>query len=134
MTILIADDDPTSREVLAALCRKSGEHQVALAENGEQAWALLDDPKRWFDVVFLDVSMPKVSGLDLLERLHGSQLHRSLEVVMCTAANDRATITQAIGFGARHYLVKPCTEPMVNAKLQLIQQKRDGGQAPRKTG
>jgi CheY-like chemotaxis protein len=124
MHILIAEDDAPSREILARICRKSGEHQVALAVDGQAAWALLDDPKRWFDVVFLDVQMPEWGGLDVLRRMRESTLHRSVEIIMCTASNDRATITAAIGLGAKHYIVKPCTEAGVTEKLKLIDQKR----------
>jgi len=124
MHILIAEDDAPSREILASICRKSGEHQVALAEDGRVAWNLLDDPKRWFDVVFLDVQMPEWGGLEVLQRLRQSTVYRSVEVIMCTASNDRATITKAVDLGARHYIVKPCSEAVVTAKLKLIEQKR----------
>jgi two-component system, chemotaxis family, chemotaxis protein CheY len=124
MHILIAEDDSTSREILAKICRKSGEHHVALAEDGQVAWALLDDPKRWFDVVFLDVQMPELGGLDVLQRLRQSSVYRSVEVVMCTASNDRATITKAMQLGVRHYIVKPCSEAAVTEKLKVIDEKR----------
>ena len=124
MNILIAEDDAPSREILASICRKAGEHQVTLAEDGRAVWALLDDPKRWFDVVFLDVQMPEWGGMEVLKRLRESKLHWSVEVVMCTASNDRATITNAIGLGARHYIVKPCTEAVVTEKLKQIDEKR----------
>jgi len=121
MHILIADDDVSSRQLLEGLCKQSSVHQVVTVENGKEAWALLDDPNRWFDVVFLDVSMPHWSGLEVLKRLHGSTLHRSLQVVMCTASNDRDTITQAIALGAKHYIIKPCTAQTVGAKLKQIE-------------
>ena len=122
MHILIVDDDPVCREILAAHCKKSATHHVTLAESGKDAWALLDDPKRWFDLVFLDVTMPNWGGLDVLKRLHESPLHRSTEVVMCTSSNDRTTITDAIALGARHYIVKPCTPEIVAAKLKQIEE------------
>ncbi len=121
MHILIVDDDSISREILAGHCKKAAPHHVTLAESGKDAWALLDDPKRWFDVVFLDVSMPEWSGLDVLKRMHESPLLRSTEVVMCTTSNDRTTITDAIAHGARHYIVKPCTPEIVAAKLKQIE-------------
>jgi two-component system, chemotaxis family, chemotaxis protein CheY len=125
MHILIAEDDAPSRQILASICKKADEtHHIALAEDGQAAWALLDDPKRWFDVVFLDVHMPAWGGLDLLRRLRKTPVYQSVEVVMCTASNDRATITEAMSLGVRHYIVKPCTEAVVTAKLKLIEQKR----------
>jgi CheY-like chemotaxis protein len=124
MNILIADDDLVCREFMRGLFKKWPEHQVTIVEDGLEAWAMLDDPKRWFDVALLDVGMPHLTGLELLHRLRESPLHRSLDVVMCTARNDRDTITAVIALGAKHYLVKPCNEAALAAKLKQIEQKR----------
>jgi CheY-like chemotaxis protein len=124
MNILLADDDTHYREFAARLFEKWPEHQLTLAEDGRSAWAMLDDPKRWFDVVLLDVNMPHLSGLEVLTRIKESPLHRSLEIVMCTAHNDRATITGAIALGAKYYLVKPYPEAALSEKLNQIVQKR----------
>jgi two-component system chemotaxis response regulator CheY len=120
MKILIVDDDKISREVLRKFIAAQPEHQVTLAADGEEGWALLDDPSRYFDVVFLDLTMPSMDGFELLKRIRQSPVHGSLEVVLCTGANDRATIAKAIQAGVRHYLVKPCTEAVVLAKLNQI--------------
>jgi CheY-like chemotaxis protein len=124
MNILIADDEPRYRDLMRHLFEKWPEHQLTLAEDGQEAWALLDDPKRWFDIVILDVNMPKWTGLEVLKRLRESPLHRSVEPVICTAHNDRETITQAIGLGVKHYIVKPWTEGHIADKLRQIAEKR----------
>jgi two-component system chemotaxis response regulator CheY len=120
MNILVAEDDPVSRAVLAKILSTKPEHRITLVEDGAAAWSLLDDPSRSFDVLFLDLTMPKVDGFELLKRIQQSDLLKSLDVVLCTAANDRATVTKAVAMGARHYLVKPCTEALVLAKLQQL--------------
>lgn len=124
MNILIADDESRYRDLMRHLFEKWPEHKLTLAADGEEAWALLDDPKRWFDVVILDLNMPKWSGLDVLKRLRESPLHRSVEPIICTARNDRETITQAITLGARHYIVKPWTEKVIADKLRVIAEAR----------
>jgi CheY-like chemotaxis protein len=124
MNILIADDEPRYRDLLRHLFEKWPEHQLTLAQDGEEAWALLDDPKRWFDVVFLDLNMPKRTGLDVLRRLRESPLHRSVEPIICTARNDRETITQVIALGAKHYIVKPWSEKIIADKLRSIEASR----------
>lgn len=122
MRILIADDDPVSRTVLAKILEAHAEHTTTLAEDGAAAWALLDDPCRSFDVLFLDLSMPKMDGFQLLKRIRDNRLLlKSLEVVLCTSSNDRESVIKAGKLGARHYIVKPCTEAVVLAKLRLFQ-------------
>lgn len=124
MNILIADDEPRCRDLLCHLFEKWPEHNLTLAADGEEAWGLLDDPKRWFDVVILDLNMPKRTGLDVLKQLRESPLLRSVEPVICTARNDRETITRAIALGVRHYIVKPWTEQVIADKLRVIAQAR----------
>lgn len=120
MKILIVEDDELSRTVLSTILGKTPEHHVTAVESAERAWEWLNDAGRSFDVVFLDIGLPGMSGLELLEHLKESFFHRSLQIIMCTAANDRATITKAIQLGAKHYLVKPLGEAAVVAKLQQI--------------
>jgi CheY-like chemotaxis protein len=96
------------------------ERQLTLAEGGAEAWARLDDPGRYFDIVFLDVSMPDPDGLEIVRRLRESPLHKSVQIVLCTASKDRETVTKAVQLGVRHYIVKPCSAPVVMAKMQQI--------------
>lgn len=121
MRILIAEDDPVSLRVLTEILSKNEEHVVTTVSDGAQAWTLLDDPSRSFDVLFLDLSMPRVDGFDLLRRIRQNIFLKSLEIVLCTSSADRSTVIKAAQFGARHYLVKPCTEAVVLAKLRQLQ-------------
>lgn len=121
MKILIADDEPISREVLRKILASNKEHQITVAQDGNEAWALLDDSSRYFDAAFLDITMPEPDGLEILRRIRQSPLLRTVYVVMCTAAADRPTVAKAIELGAQNYLVKPCTEAAVLAKLKQIQ-------------
>ncbi len=121
MKILVVEDEPVSRTALTKILSMQPEHQTTVAENGAVAWDLLDDPGRSFDVVFLDLGLPKIDGFALLERIRQAPLLRSLEVVLCTASNDRATVVRAVQLGARHYIVKPCTPEIVHGKLRQLQ-------------
>jgi len=120
MKLLIVDDEPVARQVLRQILSAQPEHQLTLAEGGAEAWALLDDPSRYFDIVFLDVTMPEPDGLEIVRRLRESPLHKSVQIVLCTASKDRDTVTKAVLLGVRHYVVKPCSAPVVMAKMQQI--------------
>jgi two-component system chemotaxis response regulator CheY len=120
MKILIVDDEPVSREVLGKILGELKEHQVTAVENAAAAWALLDDPARYFDVVFLDLLMPEVDGYQLLFRMRQNPLLASVTVIICTGSSDRGSLTKAVQLGARHFLVKPCTPEVVQAKLNQI--------------
>jgi len=120
MKILIADDESIYRELLAGIIAQWPEHQVTVAENGLEAWQLLDDPRHFFDLVFLDIKMPGLSGLEVLKRVRATPMLQHTVVVMCTSISDRQTILKAVHFGTKHYIVKPYNEAIIAGKLRLV--------------
>lgn len=103
MRVLVVDDTDSARDVTERILRHHG-LQAAGARSGEEALTLLDqiDP----DLILLDVSMPGMDGLTLLERLRQHPRWRGLPVVMLTAISDEASISRAQELGASDYLVK----------------------------
>ena len=120
MNILIAEDEALHRELLAGILAQWPEHTVTQVEDGQAALTLLTDPKRLFDLVFLDVKMPKLGGLELLQRLRESAVRRTAKFVMCTCVNDRITISKAILLGAKRYIIKPCSKKVVAETLRQV--------------
>lgn len=121
MKILLVDDDDSVRSTLRAIITKDTDHQITEAASGAEAWALLDNPSRYFDVAFLDVSMPDMDGLELLAKIRASPMLQSLRVIMCTGNTDRATVARVIQLGTKHYIVKPPDPAIVHAKLKQIE-------------
>src|SRR5579871_2511934 len=90
-TVLLVDDDGDFRLVLAEALRDDG-HQVIEARSGEAALAVLDHVARTAarppDLVVLDLLMPRMSGIEVLQRLRKSQRWARLPVLVVTAVND----------------------------------------------
>jgi CheY-like chemotaxis protein len=120
MNILVADDDRMSREMLRRIIESDPTYQVALAEDGEEAWKLLGDESQQYDVGIFDINMPKIDGFGLLERMRASPRLKSLPVILCTAAADRSTVGRASALSVTHYIVKPYTKSVVLDKLQTV--------------
>jgi two-component system, chemotaxis family, chemotaxis protein CheY len=131
MKILLVDDDPVSLRILKEIVAAEPGHEITETTGGEQAWKLLNNPSLFFDVVFLDVSMPETDGLQVLSRIRESQILRSLRIVMCTGTSDRETVDKVIKHGIRHFIVKPATAPLVHAKLRQIQAEVAADAAPK---
>ncbi|HVW21651.1 MAG TPA: response regulator [Opitutaceae bacterium] len=123
MRILIAEDDKVSRELLRRMLESDGRHALTLASDGTEAWNALLDPAQAFDACILDIQMPGVDGLELVERIRANARLAKLPVVLCTAANDRATVERAAGYSVSGYFVKPYTRDRVLAKLKQIESK-----------
>src|SRR6186713_50110 len=100
--VLVVDDEPTLRRSLSRLLQSRG-CAVLTADDGEQAISLLE--REHIDVALVDLMMPKVGGLELLE--HVRDKHDGVEVVMMTAFGDVETAVKAVRAGAYHFLTKP---------------------------
>jgi CheY-like chemotaxis protein len=104
-TILVVDDEASARNALARLLRKEG-YDVETAGNGREALAALESPGHKPDLMLLDLMMPEIDGLELLEILQASPAWKALPVVVLTAISDTHTVHRAEQLGAREYLVK----------------------------
>jgi len=99
--ILVVDDDDIIRETLCELL--SQDHACLAVDTAEEALAQLES--RRFDVVVTDVSMPGLSGLDLLNRV--VQLYPGTPVIIVSGLSDEEQAQSLIGHGAFDYLIKP---------------------------
>jgi two-component system chemotaxis response regulator CheY len=106
MKVLVVDDDVVSRMVLMHLIDACGSFDILEAEDGEDAWQQMSAGLRPA-IVFCDLRMPRLSGMDLLQRVKANQALQAMPFVMVTSATDAATIDQAAGLGVNGYLVKP---------------------------
>jgi len=115
MQILVAEDDPTSRRILQAVLRKLG-HEVQAAENGEEAWALLQRPDA-ARLAILDWMMPGLDGIDVCRRLraHGREDH--VYVILLTSRSEKQDIVEGLGAGAKDYITKPFDADELRARV-----------------
>ena len=103
--ILLVDDTPDNLEVLARALQ-TDRREIRTAEDGLAAWEILDaDPA--FDLVLLDLMMPRLDGMGLLLRLKGDDRFRQLPVILQTADAAPERIAEGIAAGAFYYLTKP---------------------------
>jgi DNA-binding NarL/FixJ family response regulator len=115
-TAVIADDNSSIRLLLKGLLTELGLQVVGQATNGEEAIraAATHQPT----VLFLDVNMPILGGLDALPRIVEASPKTS--VVMVTGDTSRAIVQQAAGLGARGYVVKPVRPAYVENFLKQL--------------
>src|SRR5260370_27018389 len=100
--ILVVDDERSMREMLAILLKREG-HEVAVAESGKAAIALLDE--RPFDLVVSDARMPDLDGLEVLR--HARSINPSIIAIMVTAYGSPDLIRGVAQLGVNDYVEKP---------------------------
>lgn len=117
--LLVVDDEEAIRTSLARFLRSRG-FEVMTAENGVTALAALGQEK--FVGVLCDIRMPEITGLELVPKALAAD--PDLAIVMLTAVNDAPTATEALGFGAMDYLMKPVELTDLAAALERALHKR----------
>ena len=115
--ILVVDDDEANRDSLSRRLRRRG-YETAVAEDGQRALDLLDAPGSDFDLVLLDVMMPGMSGLEVLEHVRKTRDATALPIIMATAKDQSEDIVTAFRLGASDYITKPIDFPVAIARVQ----------------
>ncbi|KPJ69534.1 hypothetical protein AMJ44_03475 [candidate division WOR-1 bacterium DG_54_3] len=100
-SILVVDDELSIRESFSLIL--GGKYKLLLAASGEAALKTIADQK--LDLVYLDIRMPGLNGLETLKRM--KEIDPDLEIIMVTAVNDVQKASQAVKLEARDYIVKP---------------------------
>ena len=100
--ILICDDELGIRESLNLILKDS--YALSFCNNGEECLNLLEAGQK-FDLLLLDIKMPKMSGLDILKKI--KEKSSELKVIIITGYKSAETAKEAIDAGAVDYLVKP---------------------------
>jgi adenylate cyclase len=119
--ILVVDDDRVNRTLLARTLQALG-HAVVTAENGSQALELLH--VREPDVVLLDILMPVMDGMTVLERIKADPALRAVPVIMISALEDFDSVIRCIELGAEDYLPKPFDPVLLRARIRAGLDKR----------
>lgn len=113
--ILVVDDDPINRDILSRWLLGRG-HTVHGAGNGVDALDLL--ARHPVDVILLDVQMPGMSGLELLQAIRSREVGTPPSVIMVTANSETQDVVTALERGADDYLTKPVNVPIALARVQ----------------
>lgn len=120
LRILFADDENSLREFMRDELPRLG-HEVTVCPDGRAALKALEKAK--FDAAILDLRMPGLTGIEVLEQL--KQVSPDTEVVIMTGHASMETAIDAVRLGAFDYLTKPCKLTEIQAILYKVMEKRE---------
>jgi DNA-binding NtrC family response regulator len=120
LRILFADDEKSLQEVMRSELPRLG-HEVTVCADGRAAVKALE--KGGFDAAILDLRMPGLTGIEVLEHLR--QVAPDTEAVVMTGHASMETAIDAVRLGAFDYITKPCTLGQIEAILHKVAEKRE---------
>lgn len=115
MRILVADDDPLVRKIIATLLSR-WDHQVVLTENGTEAWQILECDEIHF--VISDWMMPLMDGLELCRRVRAANFSHYIYFILLTGRDDKASLVEGMEAGADDFLVKPVHKDELRVRIR----------------
>jgi DNA-binding NtrC family response regulator len=120
LKVLFADDEVALRELIAAELPRMG-HQVTVCPDGLTAVAALDQDH--FDCLIVDLDMPGLNGIDVIER--AKKTSPTIEAIVLTGKGSTDTAISALRLGAFEYLQKPCKLVELKVLLQRVAGRRE---------
>jgi phosphoserine phosphatase RsbU/P len=113
--VLVAEDDPVSREILTSLLKKWG-YQVIVAEDGQEAMEALRAEREPI-LALLDWMMPVMDGLEICRRVR--EAGKSIYILLVTARAGKERLVEGLQAGADDYIVKPFDKDELRARLSV---------------
>ncbi|MCE5271380.1 response regulator [bacterium] len=122
--ILIVDDSETIRAVIAKTLRIA---EIPVGElwhagNGQEALDILR--REWVDLVFADINMPVMNGIEMIEQMAKEGLIASVPVVIVSTEGSRTRIEELTAKGVRAYLRKPFTPEALRGMVEQVLQEK----------
>jgi len=117
--ILVVDDSKVMRDMIVACLRPRADLVFTHASSGLEAIERLSLTS--FDLVVLDLNMPDIGGIEVLEFVRGQDKLRSLAIIIVTTRGDEASRARALEAGASRYMTKPFTpDAIMDQVAQLL--------------
>jgi two-component system chemotaxis response regulator CheY len=116
--ILVVDDSKVMRDMIVACLRPRGDLTFTQASSGLEAIERLS--LKPFDLVVLDLNMPDIGGLEVLEFVRGQDKLRQLPIIVVTTRGDDSSRARALQAGASQYMTKPFTPEAILAAVQSL--------------
>lgn len=117
LKVLIVDDSSVMRKIVERALRQAGLELTEVVEASNGAEALAEVQKGGLDMIFSDINMPVMDGLEFLKSLVGVGAAKGVPVIMITTEGSEARVVEALSAGAKGYLRKPFTPEQVKERV-----------------
>lgn len=121
LTFLLIDDDEIERLKFARVLQKNNyPHKILESKNGEEALDILTQKELQPDLIFLDLNMPKMNGLEFLKELKSNTSLQYIPVIILSTSNNHQDLKEAYKIGVAGYIVKPLKYEEYTHKIKCL--------------
>lgn len=121
-TILVVDDEKDLLDLIEYNLKKEG-FAVLKAENGEEGIKIAKEHKP--DLVLLDIMMPKMDGMEAVEKMRGDDDLKSIPIIFLTARSDEKTEVEGLDKGGDDYITKPISTTKLISRIKAVMRRFD---------
>jgi two-component system chemotaxis response regulator CheY len=125
MELLVVDDSKVMREMIVACLRGQPGLQFTHAASGLEAIERLS--LRPFDLMLLDLNMPDIGGIEVLEFVRGNETLKALPIIVVTTRGDEGSRARALAAGASRFMTKPFAPEELLAEVRALLAGAAGG-------
>ncbi|MFT5716199.1 MAG: putative two-component system response regulator [Oleiphilaceae bacterium] len=115
-SILIVDDEPINIRLLSENLKQ--DYDLRVSTSGKQAITQLENHHQEIDLILLDVNMPEMSGIEVLDLISKNSDWAEIPVIFVTAMDQECDEAAGLKLGAADYITKPISAPIVNARIK----------------
>jgi len=123
MKTLVIDDMMTMRKIITKMLKQIGFTNLQEADDGATAWPMIEQAKEAgepFEFIVSDWNMPKMSGLDLLIKIRGTEGIKDTPFLMVTAEAEQSNVVKVVQAGVSNFVVKPFKPDTLKEKIAKI--------------
>ncbi len=121
-SLLVVEDNEFNVKIVMRMLKKDGYTEVAVAENGVKALEMVRNGR--FDLVLLDIEMPEMDGVEVLQSLKSDMRLRKIPVIMISSVEETDLVVKCIELGAEDFVRKPFNPTFLRARVSASLEKK----------
>ncbi|GAB6145745.1 response regulator [Desulfocicer niacini] len=115
VSLLVVEDSPTQAMEIQYFLEHNG-YKVLIAEDGEQAFAMLNDFRP--DIIISDIIMPRMNGYELCEKIKNNNKLKDIPVILLTSLSEPEDVINGLVCGANNFIIKPFDEKLMLSQIK----------------
>lgn len=123
MKTIVIDDMLTMRKIITKMLKQIGFTNIQEADDGATAWPMIESAHAAgepYDFIISDWNMPKMTGLELLEKIRTDPRFKKMPFLMITAEAEQSNVLKVVKAGVSNFIVKPFTPETLREKIVKI--------------